>query len=304
MQIPHIPVLLEEVKELFKNLNEGYFLDCTLGFGGHSKALLEKHSRLNLIACDQDEFALNFSKNLLLPFKDRISLLHCNFSEILDKIDTKNLKGILADIGLSSYQLDENKRGFSMHSDFLDMRMDQSSKISAFDVVNSYPKEKLEFIFKEYAELNDASFLAKKICDYRLKEPIKSAKKLCEIIGKARQNNRKISKATLVFQALRIEVNDELKMLEKFLLKLENLKPSGCIVAIVSFHSLEDRMVKNFFKKWAKTCICDNQALRCECGNNNNLGQILTKKAIFASENEISQNSRSSCAKMRAFCFK
>ncbi len=304
MQIPHIPVLLKEVNEIFKDLNEGAFLDCTLGYAGHSKALLELHPNLRLFACDQDEEALEFSKQILKEFKQRISFYSCNFSTILDKIDTENLKGILADIGVSSLQLDKNERGFSLNSDFLDMRMDKNSTLlSAYELINFYPREKLAFIFKEYAELKDSEILAQKICKARALKEIKSAKELCEIIGKERLKGRKISKATLVFQALRIEINGELEALKKFLMRLENLRLKDCIFAIICFHSLEDRMVKNFFKKWSKACICGDFSLRCECGANHSLGKILSKKPIVPSEEEKRKNSRSSCAKMRAFHF-
>ncbi|MBM0636973.1 16S rRNA (cytosine(1402)-N(4))-methyltransferase RsmH [Campylobacter sp. VicNov18] len=305
MEIPHTPVLLHEVQEVFKSLKTGYFLDCTLGFAGHSKALLMKHPHMQFIACDQDTQALEFSKKHLEYFGNRITFIQSNFSEILEKIPSKeNLKGILADIGVSSFQLDNNLRGFSLKSDFLDMRMDQNAKISAFDVVNTYTKEQLAFIFKEYGQLHNGSFLAEKICLARNKASIKSGKELYQIIGKSKQNHRKVSQATLVFQAIRIEVNQELKVLENFLQSLENLRLKDCILAIISFHSLEDKIVKNFFKKWAKNCICDERTMRCTCTKNHSLGKIISKKAISATKEELLKNPRSSCAKMRVFHFK
>lgn len=304
MQIPHKPVLLNEVLSLFKNVNKGDFLDCTLGYAGHSEAMLKQHLNLNLIACDQDQIALEFSKKRLMPFEKRINLYHCNFSEILDKIKTQNLRAILADIGVSSLQLDQNERGFSIHSDFLDMRMNQKQSLSAYEVINTYTQEQLAYIFKEYGELNDSWFLAEKICKARSKKNISSAKELCEIIGMQKISGRKVLKNTLIFQALRIEVNNELGVLKQFLEKLENLKFKDCLVAFISFHSLEDRMVKKFFKMWSKGCICDERAMKCECGGNHSLGHIVTKKAIIPSKEEISLNSRAACAKMRAFYFK
>ncbi|MGH2327971.1 16S rRNA (cytosine(1402)-N(4))-methyltransferase RsmH [Campylobacter taeniopygiae] len=304
MEIPHIPVLLDEVNKAFENLNCGYFLDCTVGFGGHSESLLKNHPDIKLIACDQDQEALSFSKKRLEKFKDRTQFFLTNFSQILDQISTNSLRGILADIGISSYQLDNNERGFNLNSDFLDMRMNQNTKNSAFDIVNSYTCEQLAYIFKEYGELDDAYLIAKKICQSRIEKPIKSAKELQKIIGATKQNHRKVSKATLVFQAIRIEVNQELEVLKIFLEKLEKIKLKDCILAIICFHSLEDRIVKNYFKKWSKNCICDEKALRCECGNNHSLGKILNKKVIIASEEEMMQNSRSGCAKMRLFHFK
>ncbi|EHG9256462.1 16S rRNA (cytosine(1402)-N(4))-methyltransferase RsmH [Campylobacter upsaliensis] len=304
MQIPHIPVLPKEVNHLFEKLNEGLFLDCTLGYGGHSENLLKMHPNLHLIACDQDEGALQFSKERLKEFDARIRLYHSNFSQILEQIDLKNLRGILADIGVSSLHLDKDERGFSLRSNFLDMRMDKSQSLSAFDVINTYSKEKLADIFKIYGELKDGAFLAEKIIKARAKKQIISAKELCEILGNTRLKNRKISQAILAFQALRIEVNKELEVLELFLQKLEKAHLRDCILAIICFHSLEDRIVKNYFKKWAKACICDERAIRCECGANHNLGEILSKKPITPDKEEIKANPRSSCAKMRAFYFK
>lgn len=304
MQIPHIPVLPKEVNHLFEKLNEGLFLDCTLGYGGHSENLLKMHPNLHLIACDQDEKALQFSKERLREFDARIRLYHSNFSQILEQIDLKNLRGILADIGVSSLHLDKDERGFSLRSNFLDMRMDKSQSLSAFDVINTYSKEKLANIFKIYGELKDGAFLAEKIIKARAKKQIISAKELCEILGNTRLKNRKISQAILAFQALRIEVNKELEVLELFLQKLEKAHLRDCILAIICFHSLEDRIVKNYFKKWAKACICDERAIRCECGANHNLGEILSKKPITPDKEEIKANPRSSCAKMRAFYFK
>ncbi|TEY03510.1 16S rRNA (cytosine(1402)-N(4))-methyltransferase RsmH [Campylobacter sp. US33a] len=304
MQSPHIPVLLNEVLNIFSDLNEGVFLDCTLGYAGHSYELLKHHPKLYLYACDQDEMALEFSKKKLADFSQRVQIIKSNFCDILDKIDTNNLKGILADIGVSSLQLDYNERGFALDSDFLDMRMDKSTTLDAKMVVNSYSKEKLRHIFLEYGELeNEAEIIAQKICKARLNKEITTAKELVEIIGKGYFKGRKVLKAILVFQAIRIEVNNELGVLKQFLEKLKKIKPKGCKVAIISFHSLEDRMIKNAFKEWSKNCICHEMTLKCECGNNHSLGKILSKKAIIASKEEIYYNSRSSCAKMRVFQF-
>lgn len=307
MHTPHIPVLQEPINNIFNTLTQGIFLDCTLGYAGHSKMILEKHPNISLIACDQDKTALDFSFYSLKEFKNRITLYHCNFSEILKKVDAKNIKnirGILADIGVSSLQLDQNERGFSINSDFLDMRMNQDETLSAFDVVNFYPQDKLAFIFKEYGELNDAWNLAQKIIKARNKKQITSAKELKEIIGLSKINSRKTQKVILAFQAIRIEVNKELEVLKDFLFQIENLKLQNCILAIISFHSLEDRIIKNFFKKWEKDCICNDKLFKCECGKKNSLGKTINKKVITANQDEIRLNPRSSCAKLRAFYFK
>lgn len=305
MQSPHVPVLLQEVLEAFKDLNEGNFLDCTLGYAGHSSAILKAHPKLNLIACDKDLEALKFSKEFLKNFKNKISLKHMAFKDILDHIDCSNLRAILADIGVSSLQLDKNDRGFSLQSDFLDMRMDQKNPLSAKEVINSYTQTELERIFRDYGELGGASsMLARKIINARAKKEISSAKELTSIIGNAKFKGRSVSLALLVFQALRIEVNGELLELKILLEKIQNARLKDCVLAIISFHSLEDRMVKNAFKQWEKNCICDIKALRCECGGDHSLGKIISKKAISASEEEIRYNSRSSCAKMRIFYFR
>ena len=302
----HIPVLLNEVLKYLPRKKEGLALDCTLGFAGHSEAIL-KNTNLGLIACDKDDEALEFSREKLRAFKQRTKIIKSDFKDIFKKInehEIQNLRFILADIGLSSYQLDEDKRGFSKASNFLDMRMDTSQDFDAKKLVNSYHKEDLERIFKDFAELKDAKKIAEKIYSYRLKNEIKSAKELCEIIGEERLKTRKISKSTLVFQAIRIEVNKELEALKLLLKSLEKKPFKDCIVAIISFHSLEDVLVKKAFKKWAKSCICDEKAYKCTCDNNHDKGKILSKKPIQATLDEIKENSRSSCAKMRLFHFK
>lgn len=301
---PHVSVLLDEVLTAFEGVNEGVIIDATLGFGGHSEALLKAHKDIRLIACEQDEQALEFAKARLAPFADRTQFHHLNFAQLFDEIDNKDIKGVLADIGVSSFQLDDDERGFSIHSNTLDMRMDRRKSLNAFEIVNSYPQNEIERIFRDFGELQDAKFLAQKLCQIRTQKPISSAKTLAEILGtKTIKGRNGVSRAILAFQALRIAVNDELQSLQKLLNTLQEAKPQGCVVAIISFHSLEDRMVKNAFKHWAKTCICDEFALQCTCQNNHNLGKILTKKALSPSEQECRANSRARCAKMRVFRF-
>ncbi|AJC88099.1 16S rRNA (cytosine(1402)-N(4))-methyltransferase RsmH [Campylobacter insulaenigrae] len=305
MNSPHISVLLKEVLDVFKDLDQGDFLDCTLGYAGHSSAILKAHPKINLFACDKDIEALNFSKKILSNFPNKITFKHIGFKDILKEIPLLNLKGILADIGVSSLQLDKNDRGFSLQSDFLDMRMNQNQKLSAKDIVNLYSQEELERIFREYGDLGNLSrSLAHKIVQSRNIREILSAKELSNIIGTAKFQGRRVSVALLVFQALRIEVNNELDELKKLLVEIEKARLKDCKFAIISFHSLEDRLIKNTFKKWEKDCICDDKAIKCECGKNHSLGKILSKKAISASKEEVRYNSRSSCAKMRIFYFR
>lgn len=300
MQI-HIPVLKDEVVGFFKDLKKGIYLDATLGYSGHASAILKANSNLSLIACDQDDEALNYSKVKLQEFKTGIRIFKSNYKNVfslLNSDEIKNIKGVLADIGVSSLQLDKESRGFNFESSELDMRMDNSSILSAREVVNLYDINKLVEIFINYAELpiKLAQDIAKNIVENR---PINSCKQLSQIIGNSKLNNRNVNLKTLVFQAIRIEVNDEIGVLKSFLNQVSNL--SDCIVCIISFHSLEDKIVKDTFKKWASNCICDVNAIRCECGNNNSIGKIITKKPIVASKEEVKNNSRSSCAKLRVF---
>lgn len=300
----HIPVLKNEVLEIFSKINSGAFIDATLGYAGHSKAILEQNKKLNLIACDQDEFAILHSTKNLNKYENRFKIFHTNYENIisyLSKNEIKNIRAVLADIGVSSVQLDYNQRGFSFTSSKLDMRMNNKQKLDAFYVVNNYSLKELTNILINYAEFNEklAKDIAKNII---AKRPINSAFELSNIIGNAKLNSRNVSLKTLVFQAIRIEVNDELNVLKNFLKSLEKL--NNCYVLIITFHSLEDKIVKECFKKWSLSCICPKQAIKCECNNNNALGKIITKKPITPSKEEIKSNPRSSCAKLRIFYIK
>lgn len=301
---PHIPVLLNEVLDSFKELKDGVFVDATLGYGGHSSAILKEHKDIHLIGIDRDSEAIEFSKKRLKEFKDRVEFKKGPFSEVLKEIDFSNLKGLLADFGVSSLQLDKLERGFSFNSDKLDMRMDQSSAISAKDIVNSYSLDELTKILREYGEIREAKKIAKKIVEYRVKKEISSSKELANLVLEVVKKKGKIHPATQLFQALRIEVNKELDEINALLDILEEKRPKGATIALITFHSLEDRLVKQRFRKWAKRCICPAEVMRCECGGDNNLGVEVTKKPIVASKEEIEKNPRSRSAKLRVFKFK
>ena len=306
MEIPHIPVLRNEVVDIFKDL-QGFLIDCTLGFAGHSSAILSANKNIQIFACDKDDEALDFSKKRVEIFKNRIKIFKSGFSNFLPFLETNenlnlsNIVGILADIGVSSLQIDNNDRGFSLKSDALDMRMDKNASLDAKFVVNHYSRSDLERIFYEFAELTNAKQIAAKIVNYRAEKEITSAKELAKIIGTSNFKNRSISTATLAFQAIRIEVNKELDELNKLLDSIENSAIQNAKIAIITFHSLEDKIVKNRFKKWAQSCICPPFFERCECGNNHAIGKILTKKPITASADELKQNSRAKSAKLRVF---
>ena len=300
MEIPHIPVLLEEVKETFSQINDGFIVDCTVGYGGHSEALLEQNPNIKLICCDQDSEAIKFSKTRLKRFEDRVVFEHAKFSTVVKKYEDYPITGILADIGVSSLQLDKNSRGFGFESETLDMRMDPQNPKSASSVVNGYSQAELEEILREYGEMRDFKRVAKTIVDNR---PFNSSKEFALVLKKL-GGKPKIHPATLPFQAIRIEVNNELGELDELLESIYTSKLKNCLVGIISFHSLEDRIVKKTFKLWTKSCICPAGIMRCECGNNNSLGKIITKKPIIPTKEEERINPRSRSSKMRVFRLK
>jgi 16S rRNA (cytosine1402-N4)-methyltransferase len=302
-KIPHIPVLLDEVLESFKQINKGYFIDCTLGYGGHSNAMLERYKDVSLVGIDRDSEALNFSKMKLVHFKERCNFYKGSFSDIFCKLQERPMVGILADFGVSSLQLDTPQRGFSFESDTLDMRMDQNANISAYDIVNSYSQADLEYIFKTYGEIRDYKMIAQEIIKVRSRAPIQSAKELSELAKNTLGKKGKIHPATLLFQAIRIEVNSELKEIELLLDCIEKVHTQGLIVSFITFHSLEDRMIKNRFVQWSKNCICDDFALKCTCSRDNSRGKVIYKKPIIATQKELKENPRSRSAKLRSFIF-
>lgn len=299
MDIPHIPVLFNETIDAFSDINEGYIIDCTTGYAGHSSGLLESNENIKLICNDQDDEALEFSARRLDKFSHRVTFNKGNFEHVFEKFKDYDIRGILADIGVSSLQLDKLERGFGFESDTLDMRMDQNQSLDASVVVNTYSQVELERVLKEYGEVREYKKVASLIVNNR---PFSSAKQLADLLSK-KMHKGKIHPATLPFQGIRIEVNDELGVLSRLFDSIEASKPKDCIVAIISFHSLEDRIVKKYFKKWTKSCICPPEAFRCECGNNHALGKVITKKPIIPTKEEIKQNPRSRSSKLRIFKF-
>ena len=298
-KIPHIPVLFNEVIDTFKDLENGYVIDCTLGYGGHSLGILESNPNIKLICNDQDDEALSFSKERLKKYEERIIFSKGNFKDVINKYKDKNIVGILADIGVSSLQLDKNERGFGFASETLDMRMDQNQDLSAKEVVNEYSQKDLEKIFKEYGEVKEYKKVASLIVQNR---PFDSSKELADFLSK-NMFKGKLHPATLPFQGIRIEVNNELSVLEELFEQIENAGFTDTKVAVISFHSLEDRIVKTVFKKWTQKCICPPHIERCECGNNHQKGKVLTKKPIIPTQEEIKINARSRSSKMRIFKF-
>lgn len=300
-EIPHIPVLYREVLEAFASCKDGVIVDCTMGYGGHSSLLLENNPSLSLVGIDQDPTAIAFSSKRLEPFGERVEICQGRFSDVASVLLSEKgdkICGILADIGVSSLQLDQRERGFSYESDTLDMRMNPNAALSAREVVNEYSQSALETILREYGEVSNARRVAETIVQRR---PFGSAKELSNAIFHLMPKGKKIHPSTLVMQAIRIEVNDELGELTRLLDAIENSSVKKLRVAIITFHSLEDRIVKNRFSKWSKNCICPDDAMRCTCGNNHAIGKTITKKPLSAQEDELRENSRSRSAKLRIF---
>jgi 16S rRNA (cytosine1402-N4)-methyltransferase len=254
----HISVLLNESIENLNIKEDGIYVDATLGYAGHSSQILKRIARGCLFAFDQDGEAIEYSTKILDQINDNYEIINSNFVNIKDELNKRNIKavdGILFDLGVSSPQLDEAERGFSFHNDAkLDMRMNQNQELSAYEVVNNYSKEELIRIFYEYGEEKFSKSIAEAICKYRENKPIETTLELTEIIKNSvpEKYRRLHHPARKVFQAIRIEVNDELNVLEKALNdSLELLNPGGRL-CIITFHSLEDRIVKNKFKEVTK----------------------------------------------------
>ncbi len=299
---PHVPVLYREVIKYFSAIEHGVIIDCTLGYGGHSSMILEANPHIKLIGIDQDPSAIEFSSRRLAPFQERVEIVQGRFASVIADVIARegvgNIRGILADIGVSSLQLDHHERGFSYESSTLDMRMNPEAPLSAADVVNGYSQHALEALLRDYGELRNFKKIASIIVENR---PFTSAKELSDAVKPYAPRGKKIHPATLVMQAIRIEVNNELGELRELLNTIEHLKLRGTTIGIIAFHSLEDRIVKQQFSRWSKRCICPSDAMRCSCGNNHALGSVVTKKPIIADATELHKNPRSRSAKMRIF---
>lgn len=300
----HIPVLKSEVVSLLCVKPNGIYVDGTIGGAGHAKAILESEKIKLLIGIDQDEEALVAAKNNLKNF-DNVKLIHGNFRDIdkiLDSENIENVDGILVDIGVSSHQIDEAERGFSFRTDAkLDMRMDRSKAFSAYELVNTYAEEELERVIRDYGEEKFAKSIARHIAKAREEKPITTTKELEKIIlssvPRYRGQDGK-SNVQRTFQAIRIEVNGELDALSEFIVKAVNKLKSGGRLEIISFHSLEDRIVKQKFKELATGCICPPDFPICVCGHKATV-KIITKHPVEATEAELKINSRSASAKLR-----
>lgn len=304
MKFKHIPVLLNETIQGLNIKPDGIYVDGTIGGAGHSKKIIEKLSSKGfLIGIDRDEEALEAAKENLKEYKNfkLVHGNHDNIKEILANLGIDKVDGILLDLGVSSYQLDEKTRGFSYIGDNkLDMRMDKSQKLSAYDVVNLYKESKLADLIYAYGEERYSRCIAKNICIARKNKPIETTKELAEIIEKSVPFSKDGHPAKRTFQAIRIEVNNEIKPLYNTVLECINLLKTGGRLCIITFHSLEDRAVKEAYKDAEGKCTCPKDFPYCVCGAKT-LGKIINKKTIEATEEELKINTRAQSAKLRIF---
>lgn len=307
MEFKHKPVLLKETIDGLNIKEDGIYVDGTLGGAGHSKEILKNldSSKGILIGIDRDEEALNAAKQNLSKYSNVIYIHnnHDNIQEILKELNIEKVDGILLDLGVSSYQLDERNRGFSyLGSNDLDMRMDKTQRLTAQEVINNYSEEHLANIIYEYGEEKFSRQIAKNICIQRAKNKIEKTDELVKIIENSipKFNPKEGHPAKRTFQAIRIEVNNEIKPLEDTILKSIDALKSGGRLCVITFHSLEDRAVKNAMNRAKGVCTCPKDIPYCVCGAKV-LGKVITKKPIIASEEEQKENTRSKSAKLRIF---
>lgn len=303
MEYKHITVLLNETVEAVLTDPDGTYVDCTLGGGGHTALLLSRLSpKGRVIAIDRDDVALNNAREKL--HDDRLTLVKSNFSEIASVVSMyapEGVNGILADLGISSPQVDDPSRGFSYSADaFLDMRMDQTQALTAYDVVNTYSRDDLVRILRDYGEERFAGRVADRIIRAREHEPIETTAQLTAIVAAAlpKQNKKEGHPCKRTYQAIRIEVNSELSSVSRLIEDGIPCLVSGGHFSIISFHSLEDRIVKNGFARGENPCTCPKDFPICVCGKKPSV-KVLTRKPILPSEEEILQNNRAHSAKLR-----
>lgn len=306
MEFHHVSVLLNECIEGLKIKEDGIYVDGTLGGGGHSLEIVKRLGESGrLIGIDQDTDALKAASERLKDYSDKVTYVHSNFEnvrQVLNDLGIEKADGFLIDIGVSSFQLDEAGRGFSYMQDApLDMRMNSENELSAYDVVNNYSEEALDNVIFGYGEERWAKRIAQFIVAEREKKPIETTFELVDVIKKAipkgaRKDGPHPAKRT--FQAIRIEVNRELEILEKTIDDMTDLLNPGGRLCVITFHSLEDRIVKNAFRKQENPCTCPPEFPVCVCGKKPK-AKIITRKPILPSEEELEVNHRSRSAKLR-----
>ncbi len=306
MEFSHYSVMLHETIEQLKIKPDGIYVDGTCGGAGHGSAIAEKLIEGRYIGIDQDEDAVKVATERLKKFGDRAMVVKSNYvnaKTVLEELGISKVDGILLDLGVSSYQFDNGERGFSYRFDApLDMRMDQSQSLSVKEIVNTYPEKELIRIIRDYGEEKFAANIVKHISKRRAEKPIETTFELNEIIKAAIPAKMRVNKhpSKQTFQALRIECNDELGVLKRALEDFIDMLNPGGRLAIITFHSLEDRIVKNFYKEMENPCICPKEFPVCVCGRVSK-GKTVTRKPITPSEGEMEENPRSKSAKLRVF---
>lgn len=305
MEFSHKPVLLQECIDGLNIRPDGIYVDGTLGRGGHSEEILKRLTTGRLIAIDQDQQAIDEAGARLVPFADRLTLVKDNFrnvARILQQLEIPGVDGMLFDLGVSSPQLDDASRGFSYQNDApLDMRMDKSAPLTAYDVVNGWSESELKRILRDYGEERCAGRIAGQIVRTREDKPIETTGELVEVIRRAMPAaalREKQHPAKRSFQAIRIAVNDELGAVEDMIRTAPDCLNPGGRLCVISFHSLEDRLVKNGFAARENGCTCPREAPICTCGFVQTLKNV-TRKPVTASETELEENPRARSAKLR-----
>ena len=308
MEFKHKSIMLEETIESLHIKPDGIYVDGTLGGAGHSMEIVRRLTKGGrLIGIDQDGDAIEAASGKLEPYMDQVTIVRSNYAQMkerLDELSVKGVDGILLDLGVSSYQLDNSDRGFTYREDVpLDMRMDQRQTRTARDIVNRYSEMELYHIIRDYGEEKFAKNIAKHIVRYREEESIETTGQLTEIIKAAIPKKVRMSgghPAKKTFQAIRIELNQELDVLKDSLETMIDLLNDGGRLCVITFHSLEDRIVKNIFRTCQSPCICPPEFPVCVCGRVSK-GQVITRKPIVPSEEEQDENPRSKSAKLRVF---
>ncbi|HIT07046.1 MAG TPA: 16S rRNA (cytosine(1402)-N(4))-methyltransferase RsmH [Candidatus Scybalocola faecipullorum] len=308
MAFKHTSVLLEETIENLNIKQEGIYVDGTLGGGGHSYEICKRLSgKGRLIGIDQDEAAIMAGSERLEPFSDRVTIVrsnYCRMRQVLEELGISGVDGIVLDLGVSSYQLDTAERGFSYREDApLDMRMDRRQTLTAKDIVNQYPELELFHLIRDFGEDRFAKNIAKHIVAARQKKPIETTLELAEIVKEAIPMKFRAAgghPAKRTFQAIRIELNHELEVLSDSLEDMIDLLNDDGRICVITFHSLEDRIVKNIFRKSENPCECPPGFPVCVCGKKSK-GKVMTRKPIVPSGEEMESNSRSKSAKLRVF---
>ena len=308
MEFKHKSVLLEETIRNLKVKPDGIYVDGTLGGGGHAYEVCRQLSaKGSLIGIDQDEAAIEAAGERLQEFGDRVTIIrsnYCNMKKELQKIGISSVDGIVLDLGVSSYQLDNAERGFTYREDVpLDMRMDRRGSRTARDIVNTYTENELYRVLRDYGEEKFAKKIARNICTARSEKPIETTGELIELIKQSIPMKMRAvggHPAKKTFQAIRIELNQELEVLRNSLDDMIELLTDGGRICIITFHSLEDRIVKTIFRRNENPCTCPPDFPVCVCGKTS-MGRVITRKPILPDEEEIAVNKRSKSAKLRVF---